>query len=77
MSSEMIITASRWQWQKTKDMIHFYFLIMALPLSIITFCANVFVGPATLTEIPEDYYPQYWEYYRVIILRIILHDSIF
>nr|AIX97514.1 SGDH subunit [Ceratosolen solmsi] len=42
---------------------------MALPLSIVTFGANVLVGPATLTEIPEDYYPQYWEYYRNPITR--------
>ena len=66
MSGNFIIQASKWQWHKTKDLFHFYFLIGAIPLSIVAFLANVFVGPATLTEIPEGYVPKYWEYYKVI-----------
>lgn len=62
-----MIQASRWQWHKTKDLCHFYFLVGAIPLGIITFCTNVFVGPATLKPIPEGYEPKYWEYYRVYI----------
>ncbi|XP_058800446.1 NADH dehydrogenase [ubiquinone] 1 beta subcomplex subunit 5, mitochondrial [Phymastichus coffea] len=71
MSHNMVITPTRWQWDKTKDLIHFYFMVMAIPLGIITFCANVFVGPATLTEIPEGYEPKYWEYYKNPIQRFL------
>ena len=65
MSHNMVITASRWQWHVTKDLFHFYFMVGAIPLGIITFLANIYVGPATLTPIPEGYEPKYWEYYRV------------
>lgn len=63
----MPIIASRWQWHKTKDWIHFYFFVGAIPIALIIFYANVFIGPATLEEIPEGYTPQRWEYYRVRI----------
>ena len=61
------ITPSRWQWQKTKDLLHFYVMLGVIPLSLITFLAYVFVGPAQLEEIPEGYIPKNWEYYRVIM----------
>ncbi|XP_017884485.1 NADH dehydrogenase [ubiquinone] 1 beta subcomplex subunit 5, mitochondrial [Ceratina calcarata] len=67
----MDITASRWQWHKTKDFLHFYFFVGAIPaLLIITYC-NVFIGPATLEKIPEGYIPKQWEYYRHPITRFI------
>ncbi|XP_076240376.1 NADH dehydrogenase (ubiquinone) SGDH subunit [Calliopsis andreniformis] len=65
----MIITASRWQWHKTKDMLHLYVMVGAIPIAIIVFTANVFIGPATLEPIPEGYTPQHWEYYRSPITR--------
>lgn len=61
------ITPSRFQWNKFKDLFHFYLFLGAIPAGCIIFYANVFVGPATLSEIPEDYVPKHWEYYRVII----------
>ena len=63
---EMDITPSRWQWHKTKDWLHFYFFVGAIPVATFVFCMNVFIGPATLQEIPEGYIPKQWEYYRVI-----------
>ncbi|CAD6217163.1 GSCOCG00004701001-RA-CDS [Cotesia congregata] len=60
---------SRWHWHKTKDLLHFYTLIGVVPLSIAVFCINVFIGPATLKEIPEGYEPKHWEYYRHPISR--------
>ena len=59
------IEPTRWQYNKIKDLMHFYIAIGVIPLTIITFLVNVFVGPATLREIPEGYTPKYWEYYRV------------
>ncbi|XP_029050624.1 NADH dehydrogenase [ubiquinone] 1 beta subcomplex subunit 5, mitochondrial [Osmia bicornis bicornis] len=67
----MPIVASRWQWHKTKDWIHFYFFVGAIPVALIIFYANVFIGPATLEEIPEGYTPQRWEYYRSPITRFL------
>jgi NADH dehydrogenase (ubiquinone) 1 beta subcomplex subunit 5 len=70
---------SRWQWNKFKDMFQFYVMLGVIPLGLITLYANVFVGPATLSEIPEDYTPKYWEYYRVLtfhyMARVILNET--
>ncbi|XP_064642184.1 NADH dehydrogenase [ubiquinone] 1 beta subcomplex subunit 5, mitochondrial-like [Lineus longissimus] len=52
-----------------KDHVHFYVLLGAIPLGLIIFCANVFVGKATLSEIPDGYEPKGWEYYRHPIER--------
>ena len=59
------IQPSRFQYRKFKDMLHFYTLLGIIPLGLLVFGANIFVGPATLSEIPEDYVPKYWEYYSV------------
>ncbi|KAK9881912.1 hypothetical protein WA026_018106 [Henosepilachna vigintioctopunctata] len=65
------ITPSRFSWDKFKDMVHFYILLGAIPATIfITYC-NVFIGPATLSEIPPDYIPKHWEYYRNPVTRLI------
>jgi NADH dehydrogenase (ubiquinone) 1 beta subcomplex subunit 5 len=54
-------------------------MLGVIPLGLITLYANVFVGPATLSEIPEDYTPKYWEYYRVLtfhyMARVILNET--
>ncbi|XP_053973676.1 NADH dehydrogenase [ubiquinone] 1 beta subcomplex subunit 5, mitochondrial [Hylaeus volcanicus] len=65
----MIITASRWQWHQFKNWMHFYFFVGAIPVAIVVFCANVFIGPATLEPIPEGYVPKRWEYFRSPITR--------
>ena len=62
---------SRWQWTKFKDYVHFYVCLGVIPLTIITVGANIFIGPATLTEIPPDYQPKHWEYHRSPISRFI------
>lgn len=63
----MEIQATRFQWQKMKDLFHFYFMLGIIPIGLLIFYSNVFIGPAKLREIPEDYTPQHWEYYRVKI----------
>uniref|UniRef100_A0A2P2HVP3 NADH dehydrogenase [ubiquinone] 1 beta subcomplex subunit 5, mitochondrial n=2 Tax=Hirondellea gigas TaxID=1518452 RepID=A0A2P2HVP3_9CRUS len=68
----MIITPSRWQWHKFKDMFHFYLMLGAIPLALTSFFVNVKVGPATLTQIPEGYVPKDWEYHSHPITRFIV-----
>ncbi|XP_062552299.1 NADH dehydrogenase [ubiquinone] 1 beta subcomplex subunit 5, mitochondrial [Armigeres subalbatus] len=65
------ITPSRFQWHKFKDMFHMYVMIGAIPILAVVFYANVFIGPAQLTETPEDYVPKHWEYYKHPITRFI------
>lgn len=61
---------SRFQWKKFKDHLHFYTLLGLIPCGLVLLYANVFIGPATLSEIPEDYEPKYWEYTRVTCVLI-------
>lgn len=65
------LTPSRWQWHKFKDTAHYYFMVGLIPVGLIVFYANVFIGPAKLAEIPEDHEPKHWEYYRHPITRFI------
>ncbi|XP_069702894.1 NADH dehydrogenase [ubiquinone] 1 beta subcomplex subunit 5, mitochondrial [Periplaneta americana] len=65
------LTPSRWQWHKFKDLAHYYFMIGLIPVGLVVFYANVFVGPAKLSEIPEGYEPKHWEYHRNPITRFI------
>ncbi|XP_045117094.1 NADH dehydrogenase [ubiquinone] 1 beta subcomplex subunit 5, mitochondrial-like [Portunus trituberculatus] len=67
----MDITASRWQWHKFKDMLHFYVMLGAIPLTALVFAVNVFIGPAQLAPTPEDYTPKHWEYHRHPISRFL------
>lgn len=68
------IKPSQWQWTKFKDFVHFYVMLGALPCLAVMFVTNVFVGPATLTEIPEGYTPQHWEYHKHPITRFIARN---
>ncbi|CAG9859219.1 unnamed protein product [Phyllotreta striolata] len=66
-----VIKSSDWQWTKFKDYINFYVLLGVIPCSLAIFYANVFIGPSTLAEIPPDYTPKHWEYYRSPVTRFI------
>jgi len=72
-SNTMNITASRYNYQQYKDVLHFYILLGVIPLSILVFFVNVFIGPATLTEIPEGYVPKQYELYPHPITRWLAH----
>ncbi|XP_049767156.1 NADH dehydrogenase [ubiquinone] 1 beta subcomplex subunit 5, mitochondrial [Schistocerca cancellata] len=67
----MPLQPSRFQWNKYKDLLHFYIFLGAIPVGLIIFFTNVFVGPATLAEIPEGYEPKHWEYFRHPITRFL------
>lgn len=59
------IQPSRFQWNKFKDLFHYYLMVGIIPVGLVVLYSNIFIGPATLSEIPEGYEPKYWEYYRV------------
>lgn len=59
---------SSWQYKKFKDSLHYYLMLGIIPCSLVVGYCNVFIGPATLSEIPEDYTPKHWEYYRVCLV---------
>ncbi|KAG8233598.1 hypothetical protein J437_LFUL001009 [Ladona fulva] len=67
----MDIVPSRWQWHRFKDILHYYVLLGVIPMTAVILYANIFIGPAQLTEIPEGYVPKHWEYYRHPITRFI------
>ncbi|KAI4458746.1 nadh-ubiquinone oxidoreductase sgdh subunit [Holotrichia oblita] len=62
---------TRFQWLKFKDLMHLYISLGVIPLGLLTLYCNIFIGPATLAEIPEDYEPKHWEYYRHPISRFL------
>ncbi|KAH7642264.1 NADH dehydrogenase (ubiquinone) SGDH subunit [Dermatophagoides farinae] len=66
---KMHIQPSRFVWSTFKDYLHFYFMLGAIPLTLITAYANIVVGDAELTDIPEGYTPHHWEYYKHPITR--------
>jgi len=63
------IHASRWSWNKFKDELHFYLLLGIIPLGTLILYCNIFIGPATLADIPPGYEPQVWEYHKHPIQR--------
>jgi len=67
----MVITPSRYQWQRFKDVFHFYIFLGVLPGLAIVLYANIFIGPAKLADIPEGYEPKHWEYQRHPISRFL------
>lgn len=73
MSEErlFVIKPSNFQWHRTKDYFHFYFLLGAIPVVITITLINVFIGPATLEPIPEGYVPKEWEYLQHPIKRFL------
>jgi len=66
---ELDIQSSNLYWRKFKDQWHFYTLLGVIPLTIVTAWANVFIGQAELTEIPEGYQPYVWEYEKHPVSR--------
>lgn len=62
---------SSFEWRKWKDQAHFYTLLGVIPIAILVGAVNLFIGPAELADIPEDYEPKHWEYYKHPISRFI------
>merc|ERR1712181_182350 len=49
---------SRWGMDKFKDDLHYYFLLAAIPLTLLTAYINITRGEAKLVPIPEGYKPK-------------------
>ncbi|XP_050305934.1 NADH dehydrogenase [ubiquinone] 1 beta subcomplex subunit 5, mitochondrial [Anthonomus grandis grandis] len=62
---------SRWQWTKFKDLTHFYIMLGLIPCGAFVSYMNLFQGPATLSEIPEEYTPKYYEYIKSPVTRFL------
>lgn len=63
------LAPSRFQYIKFKDHFHYYLMLGIIPCTLAIFLANVFIGPSTLSEIPKDYTPKEWEYFRVCLKK--------
>ncbi|CAD5116267.1 DgyrCDS5174 [Dimorphilus gyrociliatus] len=48
---------------------HFYVALGLIPAGLFIFFMNAFVGPAELSEIPEDYTPENYEYFQNPVKR--------
>lgn len=65
----MIIQPSRYEWTRFKDDLHFYIMLGLVPMAALVTYANLFIGPAELSDIPDDYEPKEWEYHQSPIKR--------
>jgi len=70
----MDIQPSRYGYHQFKNFTYFYVMVGVIPLSCISAYCNLFIGPATLTEMPEGYDPKDWEYHRHPITRWIVRN---
>jgi len=61
---KFIIQPTRFVFRRFQKDATFFIQIAVIPLTLITLYFNVWVGPGTLTEIPEGYVPEEWEYYK-------------
>ncbi|RWS29257.1 NADH dehydrogenase [ubiquinone] 1 beta subcomplex subunit 5-like protein [Leptotrombidium deliense] len=68
----MRVRPSQYQWKKTKDIWHFYFLVGAIPLGLTSLYLSIFYGNAQLREIPEGYEPEPYEYERNPVTRFLV-----
>jgi len=63
------IIPSRFEWDRWKDNMHFYLFLGFFPMGLLIMYCNLFIGQATLADIPDDYEPMPWEYYKGPIER--------
>merc|ERR1712127_225113 len=67
----MFIRPGKFYTKKYFDMIHFHICLTAGPVLAFIGYNSLFVGPATLTDIPEDYEPRHYEYHKNPIRRFL------
>lgn len=65
----MVIKDSRYQSHVVRDLLHLYTCFFGGGCLLVIGLANFFVGPATLSDIPDGYVPKKEEYFRSPITR--------
>lgn len=64
----MNIRPSNFSYKYLKDSVHFWTLVTLVPIFVFTAIVSVRSNPE-LTEIPEDYEPRHWEYFKHPLTR--------
>lgn len=66
---KLVVMVSEYHKRRILDEFHYQICLVSLPILAIIFYANVIIGKATLSEIPEGYEPEEWEYHKSPITR--------
>lgn len=66
---KMVVKLTDFEKRRVWDEFHYMWCLCTVPFIVLVLYANIFVGSATLTEIPEGYEPEHWEYYKHPITR--------
>lgn len=71
VNRKMLVMPAKYIYNVLYDQFIFFTLLGVIPVVLTVFCANIFVGPAELKDIPEGYEPKEYEYYKGPIQRFL------